>query len=297
MNKFIKTLLFFYSATLLAACSSTQKITVRGIPDTKICNSKYEHLGTIQGDGKAQIKITTKEYTPFLLANANGSDEYIPFAIDYKYKNYNTPARVLSIFLFTIYGSFPFWIYIANNPDQKCNLYRYLPYQQTNQDLIFSNYTNNGAKRSIDNDKAKHSEEQRPVTASKGTSSTARSIASKSTKTFKDLGKLVAGTYVGTGKLTLKGKMIEEYKNIQIVFTKIDKTDVNAEIIESNGESFFSSDNRYSISKNGNDFSLVLQGIPSAVVTIKENGHLSYYHPKVNIDGDIYTLEISATKK
>ena len=40
-----------------------------------------------------------------------------------------------------------------------------------------------------------------------------------------------------------------------------------------------------------------LKGIPSAVISIDSKGNLVYYHPKVNIDGEIYTLEINAIKQ
>lgn len=69
------------------------------------------------------------------------------------------------------------------------------------------------------------------------------------------------------------------------------------QVFEGSGESFFSAGNKYGIKKGRDGFSLALQGIPSAVITINGKGALAYCHPKVNIDGEIYTLEISASKR
>ena len=66
-------------------------------------------------------------------------------------------------------------------------------------------------------------------------------------------------------------------------------------MIES-GESFFGSELEYTIRKTDDGYELVLNGIATAVISIDHNGKLSFTHPKVNIDGELYTLSINAEK-
>lgn len=97
--------------------------------------------------------------------------------------------------------------------------------------------------------------------------------------------------------MALKGKIIEEYSNVKVVVLRIDNNTVNVDVVE-NGESYFSTKSKYQVKKKGkNTYVLSLNGIPDAFITIDNAGHLTYIHPKVNIDGDIYTLNITATKK
>lgn len=65
MNKFIISCSAIFITILFASCSSTQKITVNGKPNTSIYNTKYEYLGKIQSDGKTKIKLKRKNMKPF----------------------------------------------------------------------------------------------------------------------------------------------------------------------------------------------------------------------------------------
>ena len=94
-----------------------------------------------------------------------------------------------------------------------------------------------------------------------------------------------------------KGKVIEEYSTMKVVVLRIDNSSVNIDVIE-NGESYFSTKTKYQVKKKGkNTYVLSLDGISDAFITIDSAGHLTYIHPKVNIDGEIYTLNITANKK
>lgn len=64
-----------------------------------------------------------------------------------------------------------------------------------------------------------------------------------------------------------------------------------------NGSLYFSSTCLYSVTeKNKGGYNLKLKDIPEASIKIDKNGNMSYYHPKVDIEGDIYILKISAKK-
>ena len=72
---------------LFMSCSTTEKFYVSGTPNTKIYTPEYIHVGTIGSNGTAKIKLTSDHYYAFLLSKGAGSDTYIPFALDYKYKS------------------------------------------------------------------------------------------------------------------------------------------------------------------------------------------------------------------
>ena len=133
-------------------------------------------------------------------------------------------------------------------------------------------------------------------TSSKSSSTVARRKFSVSERNLIDDANYVSGTYTGSGYLAQKGKVIEEYSAMKVVVMRIDNNMVNIDVVE-NGESYFSSKTIYQIKKKDkNTYVLSLDGISDAFVTIDNAGHLTYIHPKVNIDGEIYTLNITANK-
>lgn len=119
---------------------------------------------------------------------------------------------------------------------------------------------------------------------------------SVSTKVIKDFGRLIEGTYIGYGSLLQNDNIVEKYEKINISVKRINKNTVSVDVFES-GDAFFSSKTEYSIKKNADKYLMSLKGIPSAVISIDAQGNLVYHHPKVNIDGEIYTLEINVKKR
>ena len=105
----------------------------------------------------------------------------------------------------------------------------------------------------------------------------------------------MSGTYLGNGTLLYNGSTIESYSSIEVVIDRKSKNTVNVRVIE-NGESFFASDLEYPVKRVDDGYELKLTGISNAVISIDNNGNLSFYHPKVNIDGVLYTLNINAKK-
>jgi len=302
MKKLIKLFSVLCVVVMLTSCSSSQKVTVTGIPGTEIYNyrTQYQHLGTIGADGKAYLKLSKKEYDAFLFYHPKGSNAYIPFAVDYCYNNQSWKRWLLALSIPTGIFVVPTYSMMNNSGIQFEYSFKYLSYQNTNQDLTFTNYVNSGFKREIGGSNKTYFPDATDMPVSHNdvpASSKAKSRTSKANKTLKDFGRQLKGTYIGTGKLIFKDEVIESYRNMKVVLTRVDKNNVMVQVLEGNGESFFSSGNKYGVKKGRDGFSLTLQGIPSAVITIDGKGNLVYCHPKVNIDGEIYTLEISASKK
>ena len=168
-----------------------------------------------------------------------------------------------------------------------------LKFHQANVDLYqqitdeYDSYINNN----------EHTHSYTSTITKETTSTIARRKSTVSKRTLNDYAKIVSGTYTGAGYLAQKGKVIEEYAKIKVVILRIDNNNVNVDVFE-NGESYFSKTNKYQVMKKGkNTYVLSLDGISDALITIDNAGHLTYIHPKVNIDGEIYTLNLTANKK
>lgn len=126
-------------------------------------------------------------------------------------------------------------------------------------------------------------------------SSSAKSRSSKSNRSLSDIGRMVEGTYVGSGKLLFEKREVETYQDIKVILKRQDKNTVMVDVYESNNEPLFNGSHKYHIKKNGSGkYLLSLDGIPSATITIDSKKQMVYLHPKVRIDRALYTLEISA---
>lgn len=181
--------------------------------------------------------------------------------------------------------------------------FEYLSKQSTNQDLRFEKFVDNGYKKEIGSKSVpveeNVAESDKPVESaqSESSSSAAKSRSSKSKRTLTDLTRQVEGTYIGSGKLLLKDDTIESYQNIKVVLKRLDKNTVQVDVYESNGEAYFNESGKYSVKKiDSGKYQLTMNGISSATITIDANKRMVYLHPKVNIDGDLYTLRIFAGK-
>ncbi len=77
---------------------------------------------------------------------------------------------------------------------------------------------------------------------------------------------------------------------------RIDKRHVSVRIIESDDD-YFEAPLEYEIHVNKNGgYDLNIENLPEASIKITQNGKLTFKHKKVNIDNQIYTLEITAQK-
>lgn len=311
--------------SILFSCTTTQTISVLGEPGTTIYTPEMDRKWTVQNDGNCKITLESQNYYPYLLSKNSNSELLVPFALDYSEENY-TGTRLLygvgfgiavpSVIacgvgtvglllgeeaLSTIAGVGmvggavgAFTLMVPEHrlgQDQQAYSFKYLSEHNANDDLVFTPIVDNGTNKGIGT-----SLSNKKVTNREVKSSTAKSNVSKSSKTLNDYAKQISGTYIGKGNLIFEKEIIENYSNIKVVISREDKNTVAVSVIENNGDEFFTSINKYDVTKKGSRYTLTLQDIPSAKITI--NGkQLKYNHPKVNIDNDIYTLDITATKK
>lgn len=329
MKRLIEILGIVVCVILLNSCTTSQKVTVQGTPGTEIYSPTMERLGIVGPNGKVSFKISRHSYYSYLMSKNAGANELVPFALDYKHCN-NTLAAAASWLGMSLAGAGALMggISVAVGGDtpeitaigaamlgagllmaipstsyfkktHEFDEFKYLKYQKTNQDFSFLPIKDMGYVKTMqDNDNmviTPHVSDKANNGSSSSTATRRKSSVSK--RTLNDNAKLVSGSYFGTGYLTQKGKVIEEYAKIKVVILRIDNNNVNVDVFE-NGESYFSKTNKYQVMKKGkNTYVLSLDGISDALITIDNAGHLTYIHPKVNIDGEIYTLNLTANKK
>lgn len=338
MKNIIRILVVACTIITFASCTTSTKVTVYTTPGTEILTVNKSRLAVADGTGKAQIKISDDTYHAFLLSHSPSTNDYVPFALDYKYNSYmGTHALKVLGFGISIVGSATTIVgLLAGNDDSRgtlagaglgaglagvglcgfaysqttqtaqTNQYKYLSHQTANQDLpitkpVFDEYNAKVVTKGKAPTPTKGStaSKKKLATSSTGgtTTSTKKLGSSASSKTLRDNASKVEGTYVGTGSLTQNGSVIESYNEISITIKKSGKDVVLVNVIE-DGEQFFDSDEEYSVRKlSDGKYELTLKGVKTAKITIDTKNNLVYIHPRVNIEGDIYSLSIKAKKQ
>lgn len=322
--KIILKLLMMIGMVVFYSCSSSQNITVKGTPGTEIYSPANTKLGVIDSAGELKVSVPNGgRFYHYLLSGKVGEGKLVPFALNYKHSGNcelqnamiygggsialgatvsagllveagGTGALIGVTAVGGIIGGIGLYLSNMNNGEYE---YRYLSYQKTNEDLAFLPIQDTGYKKGVESVSCVVDDTpNRRVKASASVSSDNQTSASKR-QIKKDVSKFVSGSYIGTGSLSQKGKIVEEYDLVKVLITRIDNANVLIDVVEG-GESFFSSKIRYQVVKKGkNTYVLSLNGVPGASIIIDANGRLTFMHPKVNIEGELYTLNINAGKE
>ena len=316
-----KLTIFVLLCIMLFSCSTRQTIIVKGEPKSVIYTPNLNKITVIDDSGTAEISISSNSYFAYFLSRKPGTDNYIPFALDYKQCNYVGShllmyssatvgiAGALSGFgalIAAITGSDATpWGFAAlggvacGMPGAAVGAYRleqtafkhkykYLSSQTTNDDIKFQPIKDKGIKKGGAKHISNNVEERSPETTKNSKSSVSKHKIKKSTT--------LQGTYVGTGKLYAGNVLIEEYDNLRVEINRKGKKNAEVEVFENNS-SYFSSKSQYTIDNEENGYNLTLKEIPKATIKIDKDGNLNYNHPRVNIENEIYILKITAKKQ
>lgn len=317
------------SALLVSSCKSTQTITVRATPGTRIYTPEDVHtpVGTVSHSGSLKVKIPVKSYYGYLIAEGPQSSFKVPFGLDYKHTNHTLvqatgiAGSLLGVGMLgggvavlgesaglgaglaaggALLSAIGVKALSSNVQDglQDSMNFSYQKNQRAIQDQPFDT-------------EIRRTDPPRPLTPAslpeknlrkKATSGTtpgqaSGQKASKAKKSRNDFGSAVAGEYIGSGTLR-SGKTVEEsYENITVRIVRIDRTTVRVSVIE-NDDDFFESPMDYTVSRQKDgSYLMTMQGIPSAKIILTPNHRLNYTHDKVNIDNSIYTLSITARQQ
>jgi len=316
-------IVFVIMTALLSSCSTTTTFSVHGEPGTEILTPNKKTLATIDNSGVAKITNPDDDYYAFLLSHRPGTNDYVPFALDYKEQHYpgsqflkGTGIAIAGAGCFSIFTglialiageediaiSFMTVGGIADlaglaigmpagcRTDQKTHYYhyKYLSTQKTNQDIQIT--------KPVFESHVVETATNKETESSQVSVSTKTLASSTAAKTLKSVSDEIGGTYVGTGKLEKGGEIIEEYNDIKVTVKKKSKDVVLVNVIESDGSKFFNSDGEYTVKKTSDGkYNLSLKDIDVATIKIDSSKSLIYIHPRVKIDNEIYTLNITAS--
>lgn len=284
MKTIINILMVCLLVCSISAC--TQKVIIKGTPGTEIYEPSYydgsanKRLGVIGDNGEAEIKMTTKSccYHAYLWSYNAEEDKYYPFGLDYEYKRLYW--RTIRAFL-----TIPLTLGLSSVLDEQA----FEAYQYVKEQTIDSNpnapYANTGERRKV---KGSTGGSRLLLPGSTGSSSASKLLQ-------KDYGNLLQGRYTGDAKLLHNSNTIETYTGMVIEVTPVNKNSVAVKVLLNGSDEIFPSC-KYTISKQGeNHFMLVSEHEEST--TIEINGSKALYNnPNVNIEGDTYTLHITADK-
>lgn len=330
MKIFFKTLAFIAFPLLFIACKTAKPIKISGIPGTNIYSPDMTKIATIEENGSVEVKLKKNTYYAYLISNVPSSPDFVPFALDYKYYSYSgektayyvgttvgiagigsllsgsilaglgetsTGLTMVGVGVGTAgLGLLPF-AFIENASKQMNYKYKYLLNQSTNNDVTFVDYLDKGVKKEVGKSEKLMSFNTENADAGNALSDALSNFKKSSTDT-KTYGQLVAGRYIGTGKIILDGKQVGLLENMRILIDNVDGKFVSVDVQDSNGESCFDTKNLYDVKSSGNNtYTMSIIGNSDAVIRIDSNGVMEYIHPKVEVNGNIFTLDIKASKK
>lgn len=311
----IATIVLLFS--VITSCTTTEKITISGTPGTMIYTPNEKCMGTIPSDGKLKIELPSDGYFGYLLSKEEKSDLFVPFALDHRKCNH-IGTKILSkagytiMFMGLAIECGGLIAYLVDSESETASAliasglgaagvgalmggpatnrlgqlsydwnFKYIDDQCTNQDITFTKPILNIAKKK---------------TITKKVSSTnthKKTVSGKTKKTLKDYAAQIEGTYIGTGNLSLNGKIIERYSKAIIKIERLDNETVCVNI-EENGAFFFDECNNYKIKKTKNGYFLTHNSISKAIIKISNNGNIEFFHPEVNLDDTKYSLSLKA---
>lgn len=319
---------------ITVSCSTVEKVTVYGNPGEKIYSPSKQPIATIQHNGKTKITLESDAYYGYLYTYNAQQDQWVPFALDITKKSHNgTKLATGAGYTLSAIGTLgfiggtvgciindesdaakaimvgglglggigaSFGVPASSRMSQLSYQYNfgYNSKQQINSDLKLTRYIPPIIETPEATPIRKKATSGDALTTNVSSSAKAHNNTSTSSakKKRKSASVLIAGEYSGTGTLITTGEDPETLGTMLIIVTPKDDNTVVAEIMEDN-EAFFESEELFKVMKNNDgSFTLTHTRIPSVKFTISKAGKIDYKHPKVNIDGTIYTLSISANK-
>lgn len=291
--------------------SCSQTISIHGKPNTTIYSSDKKVIATVPNSGIAKISLSKKTPYHLLLSQEENSDTFIPLGLDFGLnKTKVTKAALVGI------GTYSFCIgvlalYAENWPlmgvmmplgifttivgcsigqgnlsSQAANNYKYLPEQQTNQDIVFTPLKQTAEYKTLDKTPKQNSQVKK--------STERRKFNSGGSQSNKDQMSVITGTYSGKGELLDGSDVIEEYTDLSIVIKKKSENTVSVEVLASDGYSYFDEEMIYSVNRQDNQYVLKQKGSNSRIVI--KNGNLSYTNHNINDGETVFTLKITADK-
>lgn len=327
MEKMIRTTLFIFAVSLLFSCTTSQTIKIHAPSGTEIYTPSMERIATVSS-GAAKVKLPSENYYAYLLSRSQGSADFIPFALDYKKKNYFVTRSLNGVAYFlAVAGLFADGVGLCALKDEStsraflipgssgllvgsflglttsCRLsqtlfeyrFRYLSNQVTNQDLAFTYpvfHSNQIVSETFSDGKNMESE---PKTV-KTTSAKPQVFIGKNKNKSTSIAKKIEGDYLCKGQLLFGDEMVESYDGVKVEIKGLGRKTALVNVFDSDGESFFSTPAQYSVQQLSNGKILLShKEIKGATITI-DGKTIQYINPKVSIDGNTYVLKMTSVR-
>lgn len=317
----------------LTGCSTTEKISLSAPDGTKIYAPNYTSspIVTTSGSGFSKTELPSDMYCGYLIARTPGVPLDIPVGLNYRTRRHHGAKAALGAGLTLsvaglgamVGGLIPLIVGAQSTgcviigagagasligigfgmPAQsrlRQTAYDYNFGYAKKQTIIIPNLStallNPNPLKGMPAASAGIKTDRKKASSGKDVTVSPLSNATKASKSRGDVAKRISGNYSGSGTLFLGNNVDERYPSVNIILERKDKNHVAVRVIESD-EDFFDSLLIYTITTNKKgDYELVIDNLPEATISITKNGVLSFKHGKVNIDNQIYSLNISATK-
>lgn len=329
----------------LQSCSPTQTISIKAKPGTIIYTPEMKRMAVIPDSGESEVEISKDVTYNYLLSQEKNGDKLVPFALNFENRNSNGPKVLEGICLgLAIPSTVAFLVGVAlavaevdiitmiigasvalpsafigmgassrSNDDQYYYLYKYLPEQQTNQDIVFTplkqtaDYKTVSGKKyykpsyevvKVEEKEIKEQEkvydnyieqEENPVVKHNSDNAAPKNKSAQNVSS--NYSQQVVGTYYGYGRLMSDNELVERYEGIKIVVSRRTDNMVKVDVFIRNNIPYFSSVNIYNISKTYNEYTLH-HTTNDSYITIDENGNLNFTYKNIRNKG--YVLKVTA---
>lgn len=304
---------------ILTGCAPKEIFTITTLPDANICLPLDETpISVTDNMGKAKLAIPSKIYSSYITVQNPDYAYPVPMGLDIKKSYHGIWWKLSSGYIAIGAGSGVMFsgsdaaitagaclVGVGFIEAMSLGLINFLYSDHIAYSHLFT-YVNNQVLKIpqlspvlLHPDQAKTVLEA-PVSvkrkqAKSGSDTTKDEEYTTSKRSKADISKKISGVYKGSGKLLIGKTVDENYNDIVIKISQVDKNHVNMVIFES-GEEFFDKPILFEVKNNNGAYSLINAKIPSIKVTITKKGVISFLHPKVNIDDVIYTLTCTAQK-
>lgn len=134
--KLLRTILAITLSLSIISCGKYRSVIVHGKPGTTIHYADKTYLGTIGSNGTTKIKLDNDAaFQAFLLSKGANSNEYHPFATEYKRNNkkgWLVGSMIITLPLGYL-GGYLIEVFYRNS---NYYFFKYLKHQTINEDLI-----------------------------------------------------------------------------------------------------------------------------------------------------------------
>lgn len=318
-NQILLSLAFITLWFILPSCSTSTKVIVKQrpgsfVPLVETCGQNKDNTWE-----NVKCKLPDGAYFGLQLAFNPETGQMYPFAIDYKRRSVKNFTTMWTISWITFPATLGIWPLCEGwRGGQFCYAHKikYLPFQNTNTDLYVAPLD----IEYYDEDGLSGTNTSQPVYTrwnvdNAPTEATAQPVASQPVRpapaaqpevtqnarprrnhAVADAATRAVGDYVTFGYLSSGANQSEQLANVTVHVARVDANTVKVNVIEGN-QDFFGSSATYTVTVDGSGkTTLTHSDIPTAIILIGADGSINYLHPRVNIDGTLYTLMLSGNK-